>query len=305
MSTRRRRFYWLVGLVLATPVLYAAVSAYFAYYFTTPPRRAVGALDADQRAAIETVRFPATDGVQLAGWFLPRAGTTRAVVLLHGNGSTRRQMLARAKFLHHHGYGVLLYDARGHGESAGTLVSVGWYEKRDLLGALDYLRARGFREFGLIGASQGAATVALSASELRDVRWVALESMYPTLHDAIDCRFRRTLWMPGWLGGLFMVPFAEWRLGISAEAVAPIDHVAKLPCPVFILHGERDAHTFSTSARAVFARAREPKSLWIVPGAAHVDLYGFAKGEYEQRLLAFIQRSTATGAAVTAASNPQ
>jgi fermentation-respiration switch protein FrsA (DUF1100 family) len=192
----------------------------------------------------------------------------------------------------------LLYDARGHGESDGDHVSIGWFETRDLLGALDYLRSRGFRDFGLIGESQGGATVALAARELRDVKWVVLESVYPTLRDAVDRRFRLFFRVPGWLGAALMVPFAEWRLGISADDVTPVERIIDLSSPVFILHGDRDRHTLPEAAQAFFAKAREPKSLWLVPGAAHVDLYGFAKTDYEKRLLGFIASATPNGTPV-------
>ncbi|MEO6874413.1 MAG: alpha/beta fold hydrolase [Opitutaceae bacterium] len=232
--------------------------------------------------------FSAQDGVRLAGWFVPCEKAKCAVVLLHGHGSQRTQMLARARLLHDHGYAVLLYDARGHGESEGRKVSLGWFETRDLLGAMDWLRTRGFAEFGCIGASQGGSTIALAAPQLKDVRWVVLESVFPTLENAIDRRFRHVLGLPGWLAGLLMVPIAEWRLGVAIGDIAPANHIAQLACPVLIVSGEKDVYTEPIDAQKLFAAAHEPKSFWLVPGAGHVDLYGFAKHDYEQHLLSFI-----------------
>lgn len=276
-------------------VVFAAISFYFARRFTSPVPRPVAHFRDVLPATTESIRFPARDGVSLSGWFVPAPPASspspaRAAILLHGHGSTRRQTLARAALFHREGYAVLLYDARGHGESGGDRVSIGWFETRDLLGALDYARSRGASEIGLLGISQGAATIALAARELSpEVRWVVLESMYPTLRDAVDRRFRRTLGLPGWLGALLMVPFAELRLGVSIDAIAPLDHISSLNRPVFILHGDRDTHTLPASAEILFSRAITPKSLWIVPGAAHNDLYGAAKTDYENRLLAFIR----------------
>ncbi|HEY1109496.1 MAG TPA: alpha/beta fold hydrolase [Opitutaceae bacterium] len=277
---------FVVGICI---VGFIAVSAFFARQFTSPKPKPVGDFAPFLPATTQAVRFTATDGVALAGWFTPSANNTKAVVLLHGNGSTRRQMLARAGPLHGAGYAVLLYDARGHGESGGALVSVGKYETRDLLGALAFVRAQGAREIGLVGVSQGGATIALAGASLGpDIRWAVLESVYPNLRDAVDRRFRRMLGIPGWLGGILMVPIAEWRLGLSIDDIAPLENISRLPCPVFFLHGAADTHTLGASARALFDRAPSPKKLWLVPGAGHVDLYGFAKGDYEQQLLGFI-----------------
>lgn len=197
-------------------------------------------------------------------------------------------MLARAKFFHARGFAVLLYDARGHGLSAGNHVSFGWYETRDLLGALDWLRARGFSTLGCDGVSQGGATIALAAADLHGVRWAVLESTYPTLTDGIDCRFRRKVHVPGWLAACLMVPVAEARLGVDIHAISPRDRIAQLPCPVLIMSGESDEHTPLAHAREVFDRAPAPKYWWSVPDAAHTDLYGFAPAVYEQRLDAFL-----------------
>lgn len=276
----------LLGLAALGSV---AVSAYFAHQFTSPKRKPIGDFAPFLPSTTQAVRFTATDGVSLAGWFTPTADNAKAAILLHGNGSTRRQVLARAGLLHRAGYAVLLYDARGHGESGGDLVAIGKHETRDLLGALAFVRIQGSREIGLLGVSQGGATIALAgASPGPDIHWAVIESAYPDLRDAIDRRFRRTLGIPGWLGGLLMVPMAEWRLGISVDEVSPIERISRLPCPVFILHGAADTQTLEASARALFDRAPAPKQFWLVPGAGHVDLYGYAKEEYEQRLLTFI-----------------
>ncbi len=289
-----RAFRYLALTALAGALAFVAGSAFFAWQFTGPARRPLGDKAERFLAAFENAEFPARDGVRLSGWFVPCAGARQAVVLLHGFGSTRTQMLARARLLYEHGYATLLYDARAHGTSAGDQVSFGWFETRDLLGALDWLRTRGFSEFGCIGASQGGATIALAAPELRDVKWVVLESTYPTLLNAVDRRFRRSVYLPGWLAGSALIPIAEWRLGLKAETVSPRDAIVALACPVLVMTGEQDTHTLPSDTREIFDRAREPKSWWLVSGAAHVDLYGFAKGEYERSVLEFIARSEKT-----------
>ena len=69
--------------------------------------------------------FKADDGVKLSGWYRPtRNGAT--VIVLHGGGGDRTGAIAHAKLLVRHGYGVLLYDARGRGRSEGTQNSFGW-----------------------------------------------------------------------------------------------------------------------------------------------------------------------------------
>jgi uncharacterized protein len=53
--------------------------------------------------------------------------------------------------------------------------------------------------------------------------------------------------------------------------------------------GAEDQHTTLEESRQMFNAAAEPKELWIVERAAHVDLYAEKKEEYEQRVLSFFK----------------
>lgn len=285
---------WSLIALLGSLAAFTAVSAFFAWRLTSPLRRVVGDIPPELAGFAESVTFPARDGLKLSGWFVPSKDSHKAVVLLHGNGSSRRQMVARARLFHDAGFATLLYDARGHGLSEGTMVSAGWHETADLLGALDFLRSKGLTEFGCLGASQGGATILLAAERLPpEVHWVIVESVYPTIRDALDRRFRMDVRLPGWLAGALFVPFAEMRLGISVDRISPINHIGKLRCPVFVLSGAADQHTLSSSTEALFAAASQPKDLWLVPDAKHVDLYGFNQQTYANRILAFVDKPTA------------
>ena len=70
-------------------------------------------------AGYESVEFDAADGLKLSGWYAPSRNGA-AVVLVHGGGGNRTGPLDHAQLLRRHGYGVLLYDSRGRGESDGT-----------------------------------------------------------------------------------------------------------------------------------------------------------------------------------------
>ena len=113
------------------------------------------------------------------------------------------------------------------------------------------------------------------------------------MRDAVDRRFRLEFKFPGWLAGMLLAPFAEWQLHLSIDDIAPIEDIRELPCPVFVIGGENDRDTLPQGTRALFDAAKKPKELWIVPGAAHVDMYGFSKAEYEKRILAFIGKRQA------------
>lgn len=285
---KRNLYLGLAAAALIGLTIFACGSVLQARQLTSAFRRPVPSLEESTLTNAESVTFRSLDGLSLSGWWLPSPDSTLTVILLHGHGSNRRQMIARAKLLHSHGYSVLLYDARGHGESAGELVSFGFHEANDLIGAMDFARSKGSKNFGLIGASQGGATIALTGDRLKNVNWVVRESVYSDLRTAVDRRCRYHAHLPGWLLGCLMIPAAERRVGTSIDQISPRVLIGKIPAPVLIASGDRDRHTLLEDTQALFESAPTPKKLWIVEGARHVDLYGFAQKRYEERLLAFI-----------------
>ena len=116
---------------------------------TNVPRPQLGSeTPADLGLEYRSVEFPATDGVTLSGWYVPSRNNA-AVALLHGAGSTRLNVLDHAVVLARHGYGVLIYDARGHGRSDGRAMDFGWFGDRDLGGAVTFLE----RQHGVDGSA--------------------------------------------------------------------------------------------------------------------------------------------------------
>ena len=87
----------------------------------------------------------------LSGWYVPSRNGA-AVVLLHGAGSTRSAVLPHAVVLADDGFGVLLYDARGHGRSQGRAMDFGWYGDLDVAAAVDFVAGQAGVEPGRVAA---------------------------------------------------------------------------------------------------------------------------------------------------------
>ena len=122
-------------LVIAMPLTISVAA-------TNVPRPDLGTeTPTDRGLEYVEATFTTADGVQLSGWYIPSLNGA-AVVMPHGATSTRTSVLDQAAVLARHGYGVLLFDARGMGRSGGRAMNLGWYGDRDLAAAIDYLEAR-------------------------------------------------------------------------------------------------------------------------------------------------------------------
>jgi fermentation-respiration switch protein FrsA (DUF1100 family) len=198
-------------------------------------------------------------------------------------------MLSRAEFLHNRGYSVLLIDLQAHGESAGDRITFGARESQDVTSALVNLQRWLPEEaVGVIGVSLGAASLVL-ADPRPTVSAVVLESMYPTIEQAVSDRLRLHLGPAGPLLAPLLMVQLQPRLGIDPNRLRPIDRMSAIGAPVFILSGTVDRHTSIEESRSLFEAAAAPKDFWAVEGAAHVNLHRFAKGEYERRVSSFLE----------------
>lgn len=288
MSRKRVIVRAAIAVVALAVVCSGAFSWHLGGLLIAPAMHPVGAAPAELDAA--NVTFPSGSGSTIHAWYSPGTPGSGAVLLLHGVGADRSAMSGRALFLHALGYSVLALDFQAHGESLGKHITVGDLESHDVVAAVDYLRrALPDERLGAIGVSMGAAAVVLSRQPL-PLSAVVLESMYPTIEEALADRLKLALGDRGPLCTPLLVMQLKPRLGISASRLHPIDDISRLGAPLLLIHGAEDQHTTLAEAKRVFAAAREPKTFWEVPRAAHVDLHYFARAEYERRVSAFLAR---------------
>ncbi len=238
----------------------------------------------------QPVRIPTDTGGVVAGWFAPGRPGGGAVLLLHGVRSSRHAMTRRALFLHALGFATLAIDLPGHGESPAPRITFGANESHGAAAALAWLARRCPGErVGAIGVSLGAASLVLARPDPAPAA-VVLESMYPTIEEAVADRLASHLCAPAAALAPALLWQMPWRLGVAPAQLHPIDALASLRSPLLVAAGDLDRHTTLPETERLYAAARAgDKSLWIVAGAAHVDLHAFAPPAYERRIGGFLQ----------------
>ncbi|HEV8191144.1 MAG TPA: alpha/beta fold hydrolase [Ktedonobacterales bacterium] len=134
------------------------------------------------------LEFVASDGTDLRGEFWAQPQPAATIVICHGYRASREHLRPVAALEHANGCNVLLFDFRGHGESAQIATSGGNAEVRDLTAALDIasqqpetLRQRLY----IHGFSMGAA-VALLLSPRADIAGIIADSPYARLDDILS-----------------------------------------------------------------------------------------------------------------------
>ncbi|MFO7640122.1 MAG: alpha/beta fold hydrolase [Candidatus Competibacteraceae bacterium] len=224
-------------------------------------------------------------------WHLPSPpeGVAATALLLHPLRGSRRAMLERATLFHRAGFSVLLIDLQAHGESPGKYITAGFLERKDVEAAVAFARAENpDQRIVIVGRSLGGAA-ALLASPL-PIDALVLESVYPTLEEAVANRLRMRLGALGALASPALLWQFRLRLAIAPDQLRPIERLALIDHPILIMAGDLDRHTTLAETQRLFAAAGEPKALAIFPGAAHEDLLAFDPTRYEREVFGFLER---------------
>jgi uncharacterized protein len=327
----RRRLIRIVLILLLLPPLLAAVAGWFvAPAFLHPIRRELTPdliREADGSFLVTSstrqdfdVRAP--DGTLLRGWKVrPKNPNGSWVLLFHGVADNRIGVVGQSEFLLRAGYGVVMMDARAHGASGGPMATYGWLERNDTHAIIDALLlperlgtslgsppfsftsstsstslTSSFHLFAL-GESMGAGIVLQSAAADPRIEAVVAEASFANMREAsYDYAGLRKY---PWLGKTFLAPFS-WTLlyrgeklgGLPVAEVSPVKAVAARAFPVLLICDEKDEALPCRHSEMIYAAARGPKQLWVVPGAFHTAAYGFFPEEFRRRVLAFFAENS-------------
>jgi fermentation-respiration switch protein FrsA (DUF1100 family) len=268
-------------------------------YRLAHPHRWVVELSAQEIGRpVERVTFQASDGLELVGWLVPGDGDGATIVVSHGSHVNGPVTYPGVAFLNDAGYNVLVLDHRGHGQSGGKATTLGAYEVRDLVGAVAYLRSRpdvDAERIGAIGCSMGSGIVIGAAAEEPAIRAAVAEAVYADMGELwkrfgyVGIRNTSIHWSWG--------PLMRWATWLwTRHDVAQYKPEALIgdisPRPVLIIHGEQDNGACTVAdAHRLYQAAREPKELWIVPGAGHCSAHALAPQAYEERVVQFFDRT--------------
>ncbi|HZC05179.1 MAG TPA: alpha/beta fold hydrolase [Ktedonobacterales bacterium] len=306
--------FWIVSLLVIGSALltsaYAGVSIYGASKLVYSSQLALKGTPAADGLAYKDVLFTSrTDHLVLRGWFIPgvvspgRLTTRQTVIVVHGIHANRADssvgLLDLSAALAKHGLAVLAFDLRGSGESASAPTSLGYFEQRDVLGAVDFLRSGPMpypnlgrpQAIGGWGVSMGAATLLMAAAQEPALRAVVSDSAYADVLPILQ----REIPTQGHLPSSFtpgVLEAAQAMYGIDFSADRPVNIVARIaPRPILFIHGAADTYVppdnMTTLAQAAQQGSGAQVQTWLVPNAKHAQAFHVAGQAYIARIVSF------------------
>ncbi len=268
---------------------------------TMVPRLPISVTPEQLGMASETVQFTATDGVRLEGWKVAGDAARPWIIICHGVGANRSDLLEMGARLHQAGFNLFLFDFRGHGGSAGSATSFGWLEQRDLEGALAFLGSQSdvaARPYGVYAASMGAVTALSVAARDERLGALAVDSPFTALDESIGRHL--ALMYPALPKAPFLwFVLATYRLrfGVWPGSISSVQAARRLgERPLLVINGKGDDRMPPEGARAIVDAAEDGSAeLWLVEGAAHLESYGVQQEAYSRRVADFFTRHLSGG----------
>jgi uncharacterized protein len=313
-SRRRKVLRWSgISYILTAVVLLLGVGPYLSAWWlvfhtgTRPQDRALRDTPASYGVTYEEIVFETKDSVRLSGWFIPPINRNAVILCTHGLFRNRVEMLPIAMAASKAGYGVLLFDSRSHGSSEKAKVSLGYFERNDVLAGIQYIQRR-YQDvseqpkIALMGISLGAVTTLAAAAESKSYSALILDSPFASLRETVVEHAWLFFKMPRYTFASLFLFWFEHLAGFNPDLVD--SHLAlqrAMPVPTLFIGSEGDRRILSGTVRALYEESRAPlKKLKLfgkdVPHGAAIRQH---PEEYSAVLLNFL--NTALGpAAVTA-----
>ena len=298
--SRRRTIVRLAGFLIPSALL-LLVGGYLGVSYIAAERltRASNHADAiDARLVSRDARAWSTrtaDGLTLRGWYCPTEGGRRLIVLVHGMGASWDHMAEIGRWLHRRGYGILLFDLRGHGTSDPARLSMGRREREDIRAVLAWAESEGYTpdRIGWLGHSLGASTLLMEAARNPEIQVAVVDSPFADLPELLNSQLTRHSHLPSWFNpGILFV--AHRAFGVRTDDLKPIRSAPAWGTrPLLLIHGEADSIVPIRHAHALAAALGPACESLLLPGVEHVAAFHSDKRGYVARVDGFFDEHLA------------
>jgi pimeloyl-ACP methyl ester carboxylesterase len=306
--TLKRVLWAFIPAVLVLCLGVIALNFYAMHRISHPPRTQLYGSPRDfqvilQKPMWSDEKWKNSDSTESVGWFLSQGRPAPSLVLSHGYGSNRSDLLTMSFELWKAGYHVLVYDMRGHGESPVSWSGLGTYETDDLVSAIKFLKSqkndKGQELFdgrvGLYGVEMGGYVSLVASGQDPSIKAVAVDSVYPDVNRYVNHRMKALLGSDDWATGLIDSSLANSMNEIvmqlyllRREDTAPaVEAVGMSSGKRFLFITGKENGTLSDLTREVQAQTKDQNELVELEHTRTQRLYNEASSTYDARVVAF------------------
>mmetsp|Transcript_14670 Transcript_14670/g.21693 ORF Transcript_14670/g.21693 Transcript_14670/m.21693 type:complete len:608 (-) Transcript_14670:132-1955(-) len=196
------------------------------------------------------------------------------VIYMHGNSSARVEVIPQLSYLLSLGLAVFSFDFAGSGKSDGEYVSLGYYEREDLMCVIAHLRATNVvSTIALWGRSMGAATALMHGDRDPSIACMILDSSFADLtqlaEEMVEKGREQGINVPNFVVSVairMIRSSVQKQANFNIRHISPIEHADKCFIPALFVAGEHDDFIHKRHSKAIHDRYAGDKNLIVVEG---------------------------------------
>ena len=218
-------------------------------------------------------KFIVNEKLKLHGYEVSNPSKSNVwVISVHGYNGKGSDMEHYAKGFYDMGYNVLVPDLRGHGESEGNYIGMGWHDRLDILKWINFiLEDHSDAEIILHGVSMGASTVMMTSGEqLPDnVKCIIEDCGYTSVWEEFSYQLKSLFNLPEIPVMQFANIVGRIRAGYWFSAASAIDQIKKCNIPMLFIHGDKDDFVPYDMLDKLYDEGTMEKEKVVFEGAEH------------------------------------
>lgn len=200
--------------------------------------------------------------------------TDKWAIVVHGYAGNGKLMSDKAKYFYEMGYNVLIPDLRGHGESEGNYIGMGWDDRLDIISWINHIiKENPKSEIVLHGTSMGAPTVLMTSGENlpSNVKAIISDSAYTSVLDEFKYEIKTFLSLSYFPLINITDLITMIRAGYSFREASALDQVKKAKVPILFIHGDSDKFVPYYMMNELYDATNSPKERLTVEGGEHAN----------------------------------
>lgn len=240
----------------------------------------------------EEVSFISQKKYTLKGWFIPAKGSKKVVITVHGHGANRYEGARWFKALHNAGFNILAFDLRNSGLSSKGITTMGYYERYDVIAAVDYVqKQKGMKSIGVFGVSMGSSSSIPAMKMDKRIKAGVFEATLANLKDVFGDILTRDFGLPKFPILNIAVFFFEKRANVDIDKMNNEDIIGQIsPRPVFLMHCTKDNYINYSHAKRMFKAVKKPKQTWTTDCDKHAEAWQSNPKKAERLVVNFFKK---------------
>jgi pimeloyl-ACP methyl ester carboxylesterase len=282
----------VLAIALFLFVAVAAVSGFLVYQIVRPQRAAASYDLSVMMGHPVTMSFPVAGGGSREGFFFPGLRGAPTIIVCHGYGSQRSDVLTLVSALQDQQFNVFVFDFAGHGNNLpGT--TLGYREVAELRAAIAAIATRDDVDparFGLYGVDMGGYVVLEVATTDPKVKAFIVDDAYSDPRAFVQSEIKRS--------GLTVLPmvdkvsdFGFRMVNYPFRSQPPV--TGQLPATIGmpkLFFVAEDRQVLATETMNLYNRAPDPKQV-IRTNAAYSAMSDDSRKNYETQVVGFFLQS--------------